>query len=107
MAGENDGVAVEGATVITGDDETNSDAVDTGKTEDVVDEGGDAGKTDDTAGVTGDDSQLAPETYADFTLPEGVELDTALLTDAAPLFKELGLTQEQAQKTCRPAGETN
>ena len=30
--------------------------------------------------------------------PEGVTVDSALLNDAAPLFKELGLTQDQAQK---------
>lgn len=38
------------------------------------------------------------ETYADFTLPEGVELDSTMLDAATPVFKELGLTQEQAQK---------
>lgn len=42
--------------------------------------------------------QTPPDTYADFVMPEGVELDSALLTEAAPLFKELGLTQDQAQK---------
>ena len=42
------------------------------------------------------DSSL--ETYADFTLPEGVTLNEGLLEQAAPLFKELGLNQEQAQK---------
>ena len=60
---------------------------------------------DDNAGseaATGDDtdasSQTSPDTYADFVMPEGVELDSALLTEATPLFKELGLNQEQAQK---------
>ena len=43
-------------------------------------------------------SQTVPDTYADFVMPEGVELDSALLTEAAPLFKELGLNQDQAQK---------
>jgi len=42
--------------------------------------------------------QGAPETYADFTAPEGVTLDKETLAEAAPIFKELGLTQEQAQK---------
>lgn len=41
---------------------------------------------------------VIPEQYADFTLPEGVTLDTALLDKALPVFKDLGLTQEQAQK---------
>lgn len=47
----------------------------------------------------GDEGQITPpETYADFVMPEGIELDAALLESATPLFKELGLTQEQAQK---------
>ena len=65
----------------------------------------DTGAADDNAGseaATGDDtdasSQTSPDTYADFVMPEGVELDSALLTEATPLFKELGLDQEQAQK---------
>lgn len=36
--------------------------------------------------------------YGEFTVPEGMEVDTALLEQAVPLFKEMGLTQEQAQK---------
>lgn len=56
--------------------------------------------TDDS--VVADDtdasSQTSPDTYADFVMPEGVKVDAALLTDATPIFKELGLTQEQAQK---------
>lgn len=39
----------------------------------------------------------APETYADYTVPEGFTLDPAVKTDADKLFKEAGLTQEQAQ----------
>ena len=39
-----------------------------------------------------------PDTYADFAMPEGVEVDSALLEQALPMFKDLGLTQEQAQK---------
>lgn len=38
-----------------------------------------------------------PDTYADFTLPEGMALDSELLAEAAPVFKDLGLTQTQAQ----------
>jgi len=40
----------------------------------------------------------APEAYADFVMPEGTQLDDAALTEASPLFKELNLNQEQAQK---------
>ena len=40
----------------------------------------------------------APEAYADFTFPEGVEIDKAQLDAAKAQFKEAGYTQEQAQK---------
>jgi hypothetical protein len=46
----------------------------------------------------GEGSEGAPEKYEDFTMPEGVEPDTALMEKAVPLFKDLNLTQEQAQK---------
>lgn len=63
----------------------------------VVDDTGEDGKTD-TPGDTDVSSQTAPDAYADFVMPEGVEVDAALITEATPLFKELGLTQDQAQK---------
>ena len=40
----------------------------------------------------------APESYEDFTLPEGVALDPEIDTKLKDTAKELGLTQEQAQK---------
>lgn len=40
----------------------------------------------------------APETYADFKAPEGYEIDKAAIEAAAPIFKELNLNQDQAQK---------
>lgn len=83
-------------------DNTGTSTVLTATDSDVVP---DEGATDDNAGgeaATGEEadlsSQTPPDTYADFVMPEGVELDSALLTEAAPLFKELGLTQDQAQK---------
>lgn len=39
-----------------------------------------------------------PEEYADFTVGDGQQLDTELLADFKPLAKELGLSQEKAQK---------
>ena len=45
-----------------------------------------------------EDSDLPPDTYADFTLPEGMDLDETTLADANPLFKEMGLSQAKAQK---------
>lgn len=40
----------------------------------------------------------APEKYEDFKLPEGVTLEGETLTAATSLFKDLGLSQEGAQK---------
>lgn len=45
-----------------------------------------------------DAKQGAPEKYEDFKLPDGVKLDEAALAEALPVFKDLNLTQEQAQK---------
>ena len=39
-----------------------------------------------------------PEKYSDFKIPDGMEMDTALLAEADPIFKELNLTQAGAQK---------
>lgn len=40
----------------------------------------------------------APESYADFEMPEGMQLDEAVLGDFSALAKELNLPQDQAQK---------
>ena len=40
----------------------------------------------------------APSEYKAFTLPDGVELDEAMLATAMPLLKEMNATQEQAQQ---------
>lgn len=45
----------------------------------------------------GEQKPVVPETYT-FTMPEGVELDQDAATDFSAFAKELGLTQEQAQK---------
>jgi hypothetical protein len=42
--------------------------------------------------------QKAPEKYADFEMPEGIELDAKLLEGATPILRELGLDQAKAQK---------
>lgn len=49
-------------------------------------------------GETGGEGQTTLDAYSDFSMPEGVELDTAALEKAVPVFQELGLNQEQAQK---------
>jgi hypothetical protein len=58
---------------------------------------GDEPPVDKDKKVEGDD-KTSPESYSDFTLPEGVELDEALMAKATPIFKELNLSQEDAQK---------
>ena len=40
----------------------------------------------------------APETYDDFKMPEGIEVDQEKMETFAPIAKELNLSQEQAQK---------
>lgn len=79
--------------LLTGDNGS-EDNTDTGES----DEGGEGGDTDTTQQTDGEGSRTAPDTYADFAMPEGVEVDAELLAEATPIFKELGLTQEQAQK---------
>ena len=73
---------------------TNSEAEATGAAEESTDSG------DAEGGEGSEESGQAtpPDTYADFAMPEGVEVDSALLEQAVPMFKDLGLTQEQAQK---------
>lgn len=47
---------------------------------------------------TKDPAAAAPETYAEFKLPEGFKLSEEGLKEATDLFKELNLPQEAAQK---------
>jgi hypothetical protein len=56
-------------------------------------EGADANKDKSKDGPKG-----APEKYEDFKMPDGVEVDKALLETATPLFKDANLPQEVAQK---------
>ena len=43
-------------------------------------------------------ANVVPEEYADFTVPKGMEVDNDLLSEVKPIFKELGLSQANAQK---------
>ena len=96
-AGGGDAPATEGAsteegTVLTGDAEKESEAG-----ADASVDGADASDgSDSDAGAEGSD--VVPDTYADFTMPEGLLIDEAALAEALPMFKELELTQAQAQK---------
>jgi len=58
------------------------------KADEPTPEGDKAGKGD----------QGSIDTYAEFVVPEGMTINESLLNEAVPIFKELGLTQEQAQK---------
>ena len=96
------------ATLLAGDAEQNSEtppaaaAAEGGA--DGSSEGGDAGAGDASeggdagAGDAEEGGQNSPESYADFTLPEGSNMNEAALTGATELFKADGLSQEQAQK---------
>lgn len=56
----------------------------------------DPAKTDD--GKPKDQPQGAPEAYANFKLPEGMELDAEVLGEFTAFAKELNLPQDKAQK---------
>jgi hypothetical protein len=90
--------SVDNPTVVS--DQESADTVSTGDTTNDTAEGDNSasGDTDADNAVEGGDQSTSSETYADFEMPEGVELDVQLMEQAQPLFKELGLNQEQAQK---------
>lgn len=48
--------------------------------------------------ATPPEAQGAPPTYTDFKAPEGFTLDKTLLDKALPIFKDMRLPQDQAQK---------
>lgn len=75
------------------------ESTETGKTADV--EGQDPPEGDAEEGSSGDDAGGegdASVTYEDFTLPEGMEIDSGALERASAVFSELGVGQEDAQK---------
>lgn len=57
-------------------------------------EGGDEGKGEGDGGS----DEGAPDSYAQFTLPEGIALEGERLEAAVSLFKDMNLSQETAQK---------
>ncbi len=88
---------------------------DTGKTDDAGKTANDAGdgkttdkdgdgKTDEGKKPEDDKAAGVPEKY-EFSLPDGMEVDTALLEKADPVFRELGLTNEQAGKLAQLVAE--
>jgi len=59
---------------------------------------GEQGGGKDKAGQDDQGKPEAPAEYADFSLPEGVEMDAEVLTEFKGIAKELGISQEAAQK---------
>lgn len=51
-----------------------------------------------TKGEETEEKTEVPEEYGDFKVPEGMELDKVMLEAFVPVFKDLGLDQEKAQK---------
>lgn len=49
----------------------------------------------------------APDAYAEFKFPEGRAANQALIDEASPIFKELGLSQDAAQKLVDLATKAN
>ena len=103
---EGDVAALEGATtVLTGEAsaeaapvETPDAAIaDTGATGSDIGAGEGSTDTGDAEGKA-DGGNTPPDTYADFAMPEGIDVDAAAIEEALPVFKELGLTQDAAQK---------
>ena len=52
---------------------------------------------DESNGSTEAKDEAVPEKY-EFTMPEGIEMDSEMLAEFEPIAKELGLSQEKAQK---------
>lgn len=52
----------------------------------------------DGAAKTGEAAEGAPEAYADFTMPDGFQLDADMSTELTTIAKELNLSQDKAQK---------
>lgn len=81
-------------TLLTGGDTIDS----TASGEQVGDESGaDDAQKGESNGDEGNGESQIPESYQ-FNMPEGVNMDQAMADEAGPVFKELGLNQEQADK---------
>lgn len=103
-----EGATTGGNTVLTGGEAAGKTAgdVEAGKGAETGAEGksteGDGKATDD---GKGDATKAGPPEKYEFTMPEGVQLDTALLEKAEPILRELSLTNEQANKLANVIAE--
>ena len=90
----------QGSSILTQEQpaETAEENTDTTVADETVTDETVADETDGDAGDAGDGSQDAPLDASAFTVPEGMTLDTAMIEQAMPLFKEAGINQEQSQK---------
>lgn len=86
-------------------EEDNVETVSTLTTEETPVEGANASDTEEKTGeaeqgkdATGDKPKEAPENYESFTLPDGMEMTEEESTQAKEVFKDLDLSQKQAQK---------
>ena len=89
------------STVLTDDASTEGEGTTTNSEAGGETSGDGAGNSDEGQGegdAGGEGTQTPPDTYADFNMPEGVQLDESTLAEVNPLFKELELNQDQAQK---------
>lgn len=91
-------VPAPGSTILTPPEAT--DTADSKPEDGKANEPGDPAKTEDDKPKDGktDEPQGAPEAYADFTLPEGLDMDAGTLDAFKGLAKELNISQESAQK---------
>ena len=93
-----------GGTLLSTDPANAAGGTDTneGKTDGAADTGAkDGDKGDDKGGKEGDgkaDADKTPLEYTDFAVPDGMQIDDALLGQFKPIAQELGLNQDQAQK---------
>jgi hypothetical protein len=90
---ETEGTLVTGATEAAAETSETTEAGTAETTETTTE-----GQTEATAEAEQEKIEGAPEEYAEFTLPEGIELDTEITDQFKGVAKELNLTQEQAQR---------
>lgn len=79
-------------------------AVDTAAVETDGDETALGGKVEEKADEPQVEAPVVPEAY-ELTAPEGMDLDADLVAEAAPIFKEMGLSNEAANKLMPMAGK--
>lgn len=97
----NSGDAGPAKTALTQDPQAKPDAADPSKSQpsDAKDKDGSDSKDGDKGQDTDKDKPKgAPESYADFTLPENMEVNAAVLDEFKGMAKEANMPQEQAQK---------